>query len=428
MDMASLRLLTRWQSRILLSFLLLYVFAIGYCHQAYYRDPGSFFFNPQWGYQPNYSLIRRQQAESFIASYSASAPPDTNNDENKDGRVMCIGIPTVKRPSEQYIDISVGSLLSSLTQKERDGIHMDVLFAHADPSEHPSYSAPWVPHLVDTVLTYNTSDPGFSHLRDLENNRMYAEKGVFDYVYMLDSCYKTNARYIAIFEDDVLAQEGWYARALSGLRDLEKHGSRNENGPSWVYMRLFYTEKFLGWNSEEWPTYTFWSICVLLTPAIASIFLRRKIPSLRNSLSNTFISIITLFCLPACIILYFMAGRVSMQPLHPGVNLMSNFGCCSQGLVFPREMVPRIMDRLTKTKAGPIDSIIEDWADEEDLQRWALTPSVVQHIGRKSAKANPAATVQEKSELNDARGLWNFAFELNDVNTVKNEHVDIIDS
>lgn len=341
---------------------------------------------------------------------------------------MCIGIPTVKRPSEQYIDISVGSLLSSLTQKERDGIHMDVLFAHADPSEHPSYSAPWVPHLVDTVLTYNTSDPGFSHLRDLENNRMYAEKGVFDYVYMLDSCYKTNARYIAIFEDDVLAQEGWYARALSGLRDLEKHGSRNENGPSWVYMRLFYTEKFLGWNSEEWPTYTFWSICVLLTPAIASIFLRRKIPSLRNSLSNTFISIITLFCLPACIILYFMAGRVSMQPLHPGVNLMSNFGCCSQGLVFPREMVPRIMDRLTKTKAGPIDSIIEDWADEEDLQRWALTPSVVQHIGRKSAKANPAATVQEKSELNDARGLWNFAFELNDVNTVKNEHVDIIDS
>lgn len=426
--MASLRLLSRWQSRILLSFLLLYIFAVGYCHQAYYRDPGSFFFNPQWGYQPNYSLIRRQQAESYIASFSSFTPPETDSNVSKDGRVMCIGIPTVKRPSEQYIDISVGSLLDSLTQAERDGIHMDVLFAHTDPSEHPSYSAPWVPYLLDTVLTYDTSDPGFEHLKSLEANRMFAEKGVFDYVYMLDSCYKTNAQYIAIFEDDVLAQEGWYARAVSGLRDLEKQGARDENGPSWLYMRLFYTEKFLGWNSEEWPTYAFWSMCVILTPALAALFVRRKIPSLRNSLSNTFLTIITLICVPACIILYFLAGRVSMQPLQPGVNQMSNFGCCSQGLVFPREMVPRLMDQLTKMNAGPIDSLIEIWADEEDLQRWALTPSVVQHIGRKSAKAKPAAAkAKAKSELNDARGLWNFAFELNDVNIVKDEHLDIVD-
>ena len=79
-------------------------------------------------------------------------------------------------------------------------------------------------------------------------------------------------------------------------------------------------------------------------------------------------------------------------------------------------------------RAGPIDSLIEDWADEEDLQRWALTPSVVQHIGRKSAKAKQsAAKAQEKSELNDARGLWNFAFELNDVDTVKDEHEGMVD-
>jgi hypothetical protein len=85
-------------------------------------------------------------------------------------------------------------------------------------------------------------------------------------------------------------------------------------------------------------------------------------------------------CLPSLIVLRFLVGRVSMRPLEPGIHEMPKFACCSQGYIFPRDMVPRI-DRAQIEKKGLVDMMMEELADEEQYVRWAITPSLLQHIG-----------------------------------------------
>jgi hypothetical protein len=51
---------------------------------------------------------------------------------------------------------------------------------------------------------------------------------------------------------------------------------------------------------------------------------------------------------------------------------MNSYGCCSQALLFPRYQVPLLLDFFKRKGKGPRDSLIEDYADELGLSRWAL--------------------------------------------------------
>lgn len=92
---------------------------------------------------------------------------------------------------------------------------------------------------------------------------------------------------------------------------------------------------------------------------------------------------------------------------------MPKYGCCSQGLLFSRQSVLELIERLHTKGAGQIDSMIEHWADKQDLVRWAVTPSLLQHIGRKSSRGDDFGT-QFKYSMSVAQKIWNFGFEKND--------------
>ena len=84
---------------------------------------------------------------------------------------------------------------------------------------------------------------------------------------------------------------------------------------------------------------------------------------------------------------------------------MEAFGCCSQGLVFPRSIVPRVRDRIHQAtnQRYYVDMTLERWANAEDLARFALVPPLLQHMGSKSSKGPEF----DKG----ANSIWNFEFE-----------------
>ena len=110
-------------------------------------------------------------------------------------------------------------------------------------------------------------------------------------------------------------------------------------------------------------------------------------------------------------ILFFVSGRVSMLPLPEGVHEMTKYGCCAQAIVYPGNKVPMYVRRyyihfqmigeynlLTQYyslakwyeehRIGFVDTLAEELGDERPDEigvRWALTPSVVQHVGGKSS-------------------------------------------
>lgn len=194
-----------------------------------------------------------------------------------------------------------------------------------------------------------------------------------------------------------------------------------------LYLRLFYTEEFLGWNAEEWPAYLLYSVAVVCFVACVLLVIRRFNPSARSFLNNTTIILLSGIYTPLLIGLFFAAGRVMMLPLSNGVHQMPKFGCCSQALVFPQSRIPELVELYTSKRIGYVDMLTEEYANARNDIRWAVTPSVVQHVGRKSSKGADHGVpspvkAKSKNELTIAERLWNFRFETNDAEALRAEH------
>ncbi len=403
----SLTVPKRWS---LLAFLFVYLALVRYCAYAYYGDPTSAFFDPTRGYQRSYSLERQKEVDAFVSNTSISFAADKRKREPR----MCIGIATVRREEEQYVETTVGSLLEGLTDKERAEIYLAILIAHTDPNDHPGYSEDWI-HLANKVYLYDVSQARKDELKTWEKERNFVKKGVFDYTYTLRKCLSTGAQWITMIEDDTLAVKGWYPRTIEALERADDQHRATKERSDWLYLRLFFTEEFLGWNVEDWP-YNLLA-CIGISGAVTiSLLLLRQLPCVKG-ISNSIIVGQALFITPALMILYFLAGRLSMQPLHPGVYEMPKFGCCAQGFVFSHEMASKVIDRLEHVNEGFVDEILEAWANERSLVRWVVIPSLLQHVGGHSSKGDDFDG-QAKYDRSVAEKIWNFGFEKYNVETV----------
>ena len=362
------------------------------------RDPTSFFFDEKRGYERIYSSKRAEEAYRFVEDANRT---DFHATKSSASPSMCIGVATITRP-EQYVRQAVGSLLEGLSEKERSEIFLILFIAHTDPVAHPIYHEPWTQAVAEKVLTYDGVTPDeISQLRFFEEEHHPRNKSMFDYGYLLDNCLKTGAKWITILEDDVVARGGWYAQASQSLQVIDGRMGNEQ----WLYMRMFYTESLLGWNSDEWPKYV--TVSALLAAGVAgSLFgFRGRSPLLRRYLSNLDLAL-TLAYLPAFIALYFMAGRVTVQPPASGVRPMPRYGCCSQGFIFPSTIVPQVIERTRKAMFEDyyVDMLLERFAEAGKLTRFAHFPSLLQHVGLKSSKGYGFD--------GHAGEIWNFGFEL----------------
>ncbi|KAF7630576.1 hypothetical protein AFLA_011198 [Aspergillus flavus NRRL3357] len=96
---------------------------------------------------------------------------------------------------------------------------------------------------------------------------------------------------------------------------------------------------------------------------------------------------------------------------------MNTYGCCTQGLVFPREQVDGLITFLKDIKTGQTDFIIEEYADMARLTQYALVPQQLQHVGLKSSR--------DTLEIYTG-STWAFWFEENDPAKLKRVHEDFL--
>jgi len=390
-------MMSRAPVKLLACFLIFYLFLTQYYRHANYRDPTSFFFDPNRAYEGTYSMGRIREADAFIKS-AELLPADLTTSQQPPA--MCIGIATVARRDEQYVRRTIGSLLDGLTDEERRTIYLNILIGHTELIKHPISGDRWIRALPNKVLKYKEND--VPRIKNWEEGGWYRNKTIFDYTYLLNDCYSTGARYIAMIEDDTLAVEGWYPRALEALRNIETEMSRRP-GRSWVFLRLFYTEDLFGWNSEDWPIYVFWSFVTWVLTTSLMIFARSRSRAVQNFMPNTSVLAISVVCIPALVALFFACGRNSIWPLKPGIHEMNKNGCCSQGYVYPRDIVASLLQKTDLETDWLVDMMVEKISDKEGWIRWATTPALLQHIGSTSSKGYGFDQT--------AGHLWNFGFE-----------------
>lgn len=398
--------------------LAVYIFLFILAHREPWRDPGSMFFDPDAAYRPRYSAQRQRQAEAFVSNFENESHISELSDLNKRPRSFCVGVPSTSRHGASYLPTTIGSLLDSVTLAERLDIVLYVLIAETDPFSHPSYNETWLRGLVDEVVTYDGISESFrAHLKSLEGDKEgFREKALFDYGYILKKCYETGAQYVAMLEDDVVAAERWYEVVENALHDLDGRDCEISSDTllyfadgleTGLYLRMFFTEAFMGWNAEDWLGHTIWSVLFILVSTLAVRFIHFRLRYLHEALSLRSTTAIATLYAASLVVLFFTSDRLTVAPLRKGTIPMDDYGCCAQGLVFPRGKIESLLQWYKESHVGFVDVLTEQYASAHNEHRWALNPSVLQHVGAKSSK--PAEFGGwGRSEM---QRIWSFGFE-----------------
>lgn len=399
-------------------FWLLWLLLLVFCYFDSYDDPSSIFSDPSRAYERKYSLQRAAEAKAHLQHL----PPKIDRAESHD-KLLCVGIPSVNRISESFFDLTVATLVDTLTPEERASVHLVVLLADRPPQNHSAYGQPWLANLADEVLVYGDGPAStnereyrvvpYSVLKGRTSGGIgRVEKIRLDYSVLVETCRHHGSPYFALVEDDIIASSRWFAQLDKGLQYVERQSKKT--GRDWMYLRLFYSETLMGWNSEEWPLYL-QNIMLVYTFALLAFLVKmlsrkrlKHVPAPGSARSSAILTALFLgLWLPALIALYFVAGRVSVNRINPlawswhPAREMTSYGCCAQGLVFPKRHLEGIQALLRNppyTLAG--DQILEAYAHDHSLAKWALEPSVFQHVGLAQSSAG-----DQKTEV------WNFSFE-----------------
>jgi len=87
-------------------------------------------------------------------------------------------------------------------------------------------------------------------------------------------------------------------------------------------------------------------------------------------------------------------------------------------------MAERLIEWYTKKQIGFVDMLTEEFGHRFGFPRWAITPSVLQHVGSTTSKINGTRQTLKHGRT-VAELLWNFAFELYDPAKLRKEHADM---
>ncbi|KAI0389145.1 integral membrane protein [Xylariaceae sp. FL0594] len=404
---------------LLLGFFIFYLILIGYIRATCWRDPTSPFFQPERAHTSTYSTHRIQQANEF-ADHATAEALEAFRANRTDPPTLCVGIPSVRREGVSYLKLTLGSLQQGLSAEERGRLRFVVLLAHVDPTRHPDHDAPWLRGMADELPAYRDDEQRLALARQMEAKRTHGTKSKFDYALVMEECKKTRAPYILMLEDDVVFLDGWMHRTMEALANV-KALTWEAGYSSFLYLRLFYYEGLLGWNSEAWPTYL-GSSALATGLVLGSMFAARQcVPQTRVYLTRSVFALAGGLFMPLLVGLFFAAGRNCVMPQRAGVQRMDRYACCGQGLVFPRSVASENMaayfDKY-RWEETPTDSLIEQYADATGALRWALTPVVMQHVGGQSSHSGSRGGKYGPSHI------WNYGFETNDPKRLAQEHLE----
>jgi hypothetical protein len=222
-----------------------------------------------------------------------------------------------------------------------------------------------------------------------------------------------------MFEDDIILAVGWMAKVRQGLNQIDKGAATNPSLRDWLYLRLFYTETALSWETRADYWYGHMAYTLMLASFVcASVLLafRFLVPRTQRYIDDPTVFVLSAIMIPAFTVLAFMIGKYSLFPLR-GVVTMNVHGCCTQALLFPREQIPALVDHLRTIGAGQTDTMIEEYADQTGKQRLALGKQVAQHVGLESSRGN---------NFVNGQSTWAFWFEEYDGARLEREHQELL--
>lgn len=411
------------------------------------QNPNSHFFEvTEETFAPTYSGPRKERAQSFISGQNSALLNGLsirNNAFSGSSPRLGVVFVSVRRKTDQYLDMALGSFLLELSEEQRNKMFISVNIGDPNPLEHPFYEAPWLHGLVDQIgvrtavkqLNLGLSDTAASkarlaqikvtHIPPVEADKAplrttpWHRKATLDYAFALTTCHEIGAPHCLIVEDDVVFAENWYNQVESLLRKAERAAFPYK----WGYIRLFFAERYFGWEDREVPRLVFGCIAIMAIVALL-LFMYCRVPprhqlrdkekdrdyqQLRSEATRKRLPLISILIVDVLVlahaIVFILAGRNHVYKVPTGISPMPSRGCCTQGIIYPHEVTqPLALHLIAHSGERPYDIMTNRWMESQSRQKLAINPPVLQHIGEGSSRLMSENYWRKQP-------LWSFAFE-----------------
>ncbi|PRP83492.1 hypothetical protein PROFUN_04366 [Planoprotostelium fungivorum] len=329
---------------------------------------------------------KRQQLqkgkEEFWKIFNSAYVNGTHQQVKK--KDLCIGIVTVDRRPQRYLLETAASVIRGLDPEIADSVTLFVLNAMTDPDGHPDASS-----LRELVPVIHRSAAPQVYPEGFENESKWEHKETIDYVFGLRICEKL-AKYTLILEDDLIITSHFVQKLFKrALVPLERGAETKRSGvwgKPWLLVRLFYTEFYSGWASEDSLLLPFLSIVpgsllTLLTLFLLSSFESRSLRWYVKTQKNLVFILWVSFVLSSGFCLYAVGKQNIITPFSPGLFQFEPHAF-TVGVVFSNSRTRALSQHLLDNyQREPVDILIGEYAKRENLQRLLLVPNLVQHIG-----------------------------------------------
>ncbi|KAL1581915.1 hypothetical protein WHR41_09329 [Cladosporium halotolerans] len=115
------------------------------------NDPTSLFFDPVDAFRSGYFARRRAHANKSLQQIGPAPGRTAITDPE-----LCVGIVDMHKEGD-FLRSSGVSFLDGLSAEERDGVHLEALFAATAPGTHSAYNPAWLCRGTNRVLTYEAA-------------------------------------------------------------------------------------------------------------------------------------------------------------------------------------------------------------------------------------------------------------------------------
>ncbi|KAL3429575.1 hypothetical protein BDV09DRAFT_202872 [Aspergillus tetrazonus] len=156
----------------------------------------------------------------------------------------------------------ITSLLAGLSDAERKKIHLYSLTENTEPVDRSIFRK-WGETFSDNLLIYSIDDANFEQS---EEGGWHRNTTIYDFTTLIRRVIIQRG-YVAVIEDETLAVKGWFPAVLQALGTVQQRSAGHE----WIYLRLFNTERLLGWDSEERPRFV--ALCFLVWALLTCVML-----------------------------------------------------------------------------------------------------------------------------------------------------------
>ena len=303
---------------------------------------------------------------------------------------FCVAIVSVMRPllsnEEQYVFQLLKQILPEVLSDSNVSLH--IVNGERIAENHTALKkyASFVPtrHIAPSVNSKGVT----------EDSSYIKEK--YDYGMALRACESQNPHYVLLLQDDVIPHH----RFISTLRYLIRNRLPACGGPgkSWAYARLFYPERWSGFQDNDFPAILAVSLCLGAGLLLLVYFILLKLVHAPFGLSR----FPWLLLLPSCFLvlsLLYMVNRFHLEELRflsdrLLVTSSPADRCCIPAVLYQQSGVRALSDFLVQSANNgeapvEVDLAIAEFAASKNWTTCRSFPNVVDHHGRQSTLPKP---------------------------------------